>query len=181
MRNRVLTGPRGILVVAGAIIVLAIAAGVAYAAIPDSGGVIHGCYNTNNGQLRVIDPDAGDKCKTPESALSWSQTGPAGPTGPPAPSRRTCRARRACWPDRPDRRNWEPDDRPSEASEQYGQAMVMLCSSLIILLLPNQPRAVIIDDLLATRFFKLNNPIGQHIDNNRERRGLRHQLPMPSQ
>jgi putative ABC transport system permease protein len=31
---------------------------------------------------------------------------------------------------------------------------------------PKQPRAVIIDDLMATRFFPGSNPIGQHIDNN---------------
>jgi len=48
--------------------------------------VIHGCYNTSNGQLRVIDPSAGDKCKTPETALDWNKTGPAGATGPAGPA-----------------------------------------------------------------------------------------------
>jgi hypothetical protein len=89
VRKSVQTRPRGIFVVAGTIAVLAVAAGVAYAAIPDSGGVIHGCYNRSNGQLRVIDPGAGESCKTPESVLDWNQTGPAGaagPAGPPGPA-----------------------------------------------------------------------------------------------
>lgn len=86
MRNSLQTWPRGMFVVAGTIAVLAVAAGVAYAAIPDSGGVIHGCYNRSNGQLRVIDPGAGENCKTPESVLDWNQTGPAGATGPAGPA-----------------------------------------------------------------------------------------------
>ena len=57
------------------------AGGVAYAMIPDSSGVIHGCYKKNNGQLRVLDPSA-DSCLPSESPLSWSQTGPPGPKGP---------------------------------------------------------------------------------------------------
>ena len=31
---------------------------------------------------------------------------------------------------------------------------------------PKQPRSVIIDDLLASRYFPNQDPIGQHIDNN---------------
>lgn len=62
------------------------AGGVAYATIPDSGGVIHGCYQKNEGQLRVIDPSAGGACRSSESALSWSQTGPQGPQGPNGPA-----------------------------------------------------------------------------------------------
>ena len=42
---------------AGAVVALAlITASAAYAAIPDAGGVIHGCYNKTSGQLRVSDP-----------------------------------------------------------------------------------------------------------------------------
>jgi Collagen triple helix repeat (20 copies) len=55
------------------------------AAIPDSGGVIQGCYQKNVGNLRVIDPSAGDSCRPSEIAISWSQTGPQGPQGPPGP------------------------------------------------------------------------------------------------
>ena len=54
---------------------------VAVASIPDSAGVIHGCYKTQNGQLRVIDT-ATDQCGPSETAISWSQTGPQGPQGP---------------------------------------------------------------------------------------------------
>jgi hypothetical protein len=72
-------GRRGLLIV-GVIAVLAVGAGVGYAAIPDGGGVIHGCYD-NKGALRVIDTQAGDTCKHNESSLSWSQSGSPGPPG----------------------------------------------------------------------------------------------------
>ena len=42
-------------------VVVVAAVSVAYASIPDSAGVIHGCYNKLNGQLRVID-DAVSSC-----------------------------------------------------------------------------------------------------------------------
>jgi hypothetical protein len=63
-----------------AALTLAAAAGIAYATIPDGGGVIHGCYKTPNGQLRVIDSDS-ESCSAGETALTWSQTGPPGPAG----------------------------------------------------------------------------------------------------
>jgi hypothetical protein len=72
--------PRGLLI-AAAIAVLIIGAGVAYATIPDSAGVIHGCYD-KNGQLRVID-SPGEACKKHETSLDWGQTGPQGPQGTP--------------------------------------------------------------------------------------------------
>jgi hypothetical protein len=62
----------------------AVAVGAVYAAIPGAGGVIHGCYKTSHGQLRVID-DTTDGCLPSETALVWSQTGPAGPAGPAGP------------------------------------------------------------------------------------------------
>jgi collagen triple helix repeat protein len=63
-----------------------LAGGVAaYAAIPDSGGVIHGCYQKNVGNLRVIDSDDGDRCRPSEIAIQWSETGPTGPVGPQGP------------------------------------------------------------------------------------------------
>ena len=61
-------------------------AGVAYATIPDSGGVIHGCYLKAVGSLRVIDPGAGQHCTKAETPISWNQTGPQGPTGPTGPA-----------------------------------------------------------------------------------------------
>jgi hypothetical protein len=59
------------------------AGGIAVAAIPDSSGVIHGCYGKSNGQLRVVDSAGG--CKKNETAISWNQRGPAGPRGLPGP------------------------------------------------------------------------------------------------
>jgi hypothetical protein len=53
--------------------------GIAYASIPDSGGVIHGCYNKANGVLRVI--DSGKSCGAAEKPLNWNQTGPTGSAG----------------------------------------------------------------------------------------------------
>ena len=92
--------------VGGGILVL-LAGGVAVASIPDSHGVIHGCYQASgqgdnrgnggdgrhnsqgndgngNGFLRIIDT-AVDRCATGEIAISWNQTGPPGPAGPQGP------------------------------------------------------------------------------------------------
>jgi Collagen triple helix repeat (20 copies) len=58
------------------------------AAIPDANGVIHGCYQKNVGNLRVVDPTAagnGGSCRPSEIPISWSQTGPTGATGPAGP------------------------------------------------------------------------------------------------
>src|SRR6266516_1040425 len=60
------------------------ATGFAVAAIPDSKGVIHSCYKTQGGSLRVV---GGTKCKSGEKSLSWNQKGKqgkAGPAGTPA-------------------------------------------------------------------------------------------------
>src|SRR5262249_8112202 len=58
--------------------------GVAYASIPDSGGVIHACYKKNgNHSLRVIDSSSSkEACQASEKPLDWSQTGPTGAAGP---------------------------------------------------------------------------------------------------
>lgn len=71
---------------------LALAAGVAYATIPDSGGVIHACMLKSLGTIRLIDPANGQKCSAAfETAVEWNErgqqglpgaTGPAGPPGP---------------------------------------------------------------------------------------------------
>jgi len=67
-------------------VVLLVAGGVALAAIPSSDGTIYGCYQNQNGQLRVIDDEAGDTCLfSSETAISWNQTGPQGPLGPIGP------------------------------------------------------------------------------------------------
>jgi hypothetical protein len=66
--------------------VVAVAGGVTYAVAQiGGGGVINGCYKSQNGQLRLIDP-ATDSCHPSETAISWSQTGPQGPAGPAGPA-----------------------------------------------------------------------------------------------
>lgn len=69
----------------GAVVGAVAAGGAAYAAIPDSTGVINGCYQKHVGNLRVIDSSAGERCRPSEIPISWSQTGPQGPPGPQGP------------------------------------------------------------------------------------------------
>jgi hypothetical protein len=54
--------------------------GVAFATIPDSGQVIHGCYRRSGGALRVIDNSV-TNCDKGETALTWNVSGPAGTNG----------------------------------------------------------------------------------------------------
>jgi hypothetical protein len=60
--------------------------GLAYATIPDSGGVIHGCYSPNganapNGaQLNIINSDSAS-CSKGQKEITWNQTGPQGEAG----------------------------------------------------------------------------------------------------
>ena len=84
MRRFTLRRSRWFLV--GAVVGVVVVGGAAYAAIPDSNGVIHGCYQKNNGQLKLIDPSTGDTCNPSEIPISWSQTGPQGPAGPAGPA-----------------------------------------------------------------------------------------------
>ncbi len=82
MTFKVFRSGLGVAAVLGALLV---AGGIAYAAIPDAGGVIHSCYTKLNGQLRVIDSEKGQRCSSNESSLNWNakgSPGPAGPTGP---------------------------------------------------------------------------------------------------
>ena len=65
----------------GAIVGSLAVGGIALADIPDS-GVIHGCYKTLSGNLRVIDSSAGGTCAASETPLDWNQDGPTGATGP---------------------------------------------------------------------------------------------------
>ena len=83
---RGVTGGRGRWFLVGGIAGAFLAGGAAgIAAIPDSSGVINGCYQKNVGNLRVIDPSAGGECRPPEIPISWSHTGPQGPAGPAGP------------------------------------------------------------------------------------------------
>ncbi len=61
--------------------------GTAYAAlggIPDSRGVIHACFKTTNGALRVV--RAGSKCRKGERGVGWNQQGHTGKAGQPGTS-----------------------------------------------------------------------------------------------
>src|SRR5690242_6490158 len=60
--------------------VLVALGGVALAAIPDSDGTIHACYQKRSGALRVVE-STGD-CRAGERAIDWNQRGPTGATGP---------------------------------------------------------------------------------------------------
>src|SRR5438874_1712721 len=49
--------------------------------------VINGCYDSKNGQLRIV--TAGQQCLSSEKAINWNQVGPqgvAGSTGPSGPT-----------------------------------------------------------------------------------------------
>ena len=73
------------LVAAAVVIVGVTAASAAFAAIPDAGGVIHGCYKSGQGTLHVVDTTSGQSCAANETALTWNQQGPQGPAGPAGP------------------------------------------------------------------------------------------------
>jgi hypothetical protein len=59
-----------------AIVALAAIGGVSVAtsAIPSGDGSIHACYGSN-GEVRVIDKEAGKTCKKGWTALSWNRQG----------------------------------------------------------------------------------------------------------
>jgi hypothetical protein len=72
----------------------------AIASVPDSNGVIHACYEapsgstvpaTTTGNLRIIDPSAGQTCTTypasglTEVSIQWNQQGPQGIPGSQGP------------------------------------------------------------------------------------------------
>src|SRR5262245_29224762 len=61
------------------IVVVTVGATYGFASIPDSAGVIHGCFDKNS--LRVIDHSTGSVCKSGETSLDWNQSGPQGAPG----------------------------------------------------------------------------------------------------
>lgn len=71
---------RGLSLVTLSAAALALAGAIAYAAIPDTAGVIHGCLKPGDGKLRVIDSDT-QSCKGKETPLNWSQQGGGGSDG----------------------------------------------------------------------------------------------------
>ena len=82
-------------IIAAFAMLLIVGWGTALAAIPDSSGVITGCYG-KQGALRLINTEAGQFCANNETRIQWNQEGPIGATGPqgeagPAGSQETVR------------------------------------------------------------------------------------------
>jgi hypothetical protein len=85
MRIGIHLGRRRFVLVAAVLGVLA-AGGVAYATIPDAGGVFTACRSNANGSLRLIDPSSSSgsllsRCTGNETQVSWNQKGQAGAAG----------------------------------------------------------------------------------------------------
>jgi hypothetical protein len=64
------------------VVAAGLAAGVAWATIPDGSGTIHACYTPSDKSLRVI---GSGSCAKGEAALSWSQNAIQGSQGPQGP------------------------------------------------------------------------------------------------
>ena len=64
-----------------AAVALAAVGGAAFGAIPTGDDEITGCYKAAGGDLRVIDAEADQTCRSNEVPLSWNRTGPPGPPG----------------------------------------------------------------------------------------------------
>lgn len=57
-------------------VVLAGSTAVTFAAIPDTSGVIHSCYNSGLlPSFKIYDPGAGQACGLGQTALTWTQNG----------------------------------------------------------------------------------------------------------
>src|SRR5947208_2782266 len=69
---------------AGAAVASALAGGIAWAAIPGAGGLINGCYQKNEGLLRVIDR-ATTACLASEIPIAWNAQGIEGAKGESGP------------------------------------------------------------------------------------------------
>jgi uncharacterized protein involved in outer membrane biogenesis len=71
---------KSLIAVAATVVVSAATTVVAYATIPSPNGVIHGCYLTSTGVLRVIDSSV-TKCAKKETSLNWNAQGIQGIQG----------------------------------------------------------------------------------------------------
>jgi hypothetical protein len=72
--------------VTGLIAVLAVSTfGLADAAIPNSTTKVFTACRNSLGTIRVIDFQAGQRCKSTEKTITWNQRGPTGPMGSPGP------------------------------------------------------------------------------------------------
>lgn len=61
--------------VAGGLAAIVVAGGAAWAAVPGE-GTVSGCFQKNEGQLRVS-----DNCRPAELPITWSESGVPGPRG----------------------------------------------------------------------------------------------------
>jgi len=83
----------GVLVLAG-LVALLVAGGIAYATIPDGGGVFTACRLNGVGTIRLIDPSGPSssllsRCTQLETQIQWNakgQTGATGQAGPAGPA-----------------------------------------------------------------------------------------------
>lgn len=65
-----------------AVAIAGVSAGTAVAVgavIPDTNGVINGCYHNRAGNLRIVENTS--ECRPSETAINWNQTGSQGPPG----------------------------------------------------------------------------------------------------
>ena len=85
--RRLHLGRRSLVIAGVAVVVAAVAGGIAYASIPDSGGTYTACMLKATGTIRLIDhslPASSllSHCTPYESEISWNQVGARGATGP---------------------------------------------------------------------------------------------------
>jgi hypothetical protein len=71
--------------VALGIVLAGLTIGLASAAIPHSSTKVFVACMNSLGQIRMIDHQAGKRCRTGEKALQWNQKGPIGAMGPQGP------------------------------------------------------------------------------------------------
>jgi len=84
--KRIPIGRRSAIVAAVAVVILALAGGIAYATIPDANKVFTACMLKNVGTIRLIDPALAvsspmQHCTSLETQISWNQQGQPGPAG----------------------------------------------------------------------------------------------------
>ena len=85
--RRLRLGRRSLVVGMLVAVAIAVAAGIAYASIPDASGTYTACMLRSTGTIRLIDPSLPPSsllshCTSLEAQITWNQTGPQGPRGP---------------------------------------------------------------------------------------------------
>src|SRR3954468_1560940 len=83
---RALLGRRHARLAVAMIVVAAVTSGIAYAAIPDGGGVFNACVLKNVGTIRLIDTSKSGlqgHCSNVETEVTWNQQGQPGAAGAP--------------------------------------------------------------------------------------------------